>query len=103
MPGQFLLDPANPDGLPQRRLGQTYQANFICNIGRNGFEAHQKLRAVEYGHGLFGGAGEVNSGAETSMAQRFGMMYCATDWPGMAGADVPHPALALRDLSRDPF
>ncbi|HXA42400.1 MAG TPA: hypothetical protein VNV65_05730 [Candidatus Solibacter sp.] len=103
MPGQFLLDPLNPDALPQRRLGQTYQANFICNIGRGGFEAHQKLRPVEYGHGLFGGAGEVNSDAETSMAQRFGMMYCATDWTGMASADVPNAILALSDLSRFPF
>src|SRR5207248_2598605 len=60
-PGQFALDPTNPDAVPSQVAGQTYQANFICNVGRAAFENHQLLRPVEYGHGLFGGAGEVNS------------------------------------------
>ena len=102
-PGQFALDPLNPDAVPSQTPGQTYQANFICNVGRNAFEHGQKLRPVEYGHGLFGGAGEVNSDAETSMAARFGMMYCATDWTGMASADVPNAVVALNDLSRFPI
>ena len=103
MPGQFLLDPTNPDALPQRVPGQTYSANFICNVGRPAFEARQKLRPVEYGHGLFGSASEVNSDPQKDMAARFGMMYCATDWYGMASADVPDAVIALTDLSRFPF
>ncbi len=102
-PTQFLLDPTNPDALPQRVPGQTYQANFICNVGRPGFAKHQLLRPVEYGHGLFGGAGEVNSDPQKTMAYRFGMMYCATDWFGMASADVPNAVIALSDLSRFPL
>jgi hypothetical protein len=61
------------------------------------------MRPVEYGHGLFGDAGEVNSGPQQDMASRFGMMYCATDWYGMATADVPNAVLALSDLSRFPL
>jgi hypothetical protein len=104
-PGQFLLDPTNPDAVPSQVAGQTYQANFVCNVGRQGFEDPTRplLRPVEYGHGLFGGADEVNSDAETSMAFRFDMMYCATDWFGMAGADVPNAVVALSDLSRFPL
>jgi hypothetical protein len=103
MPGQFALNPTNSDAVPKRVPGTTYQANFICNVGRSGFENHQLLRPVEYGHGLFGGAGEVNSGPQQDMASRFGMMYCATDWYGMATADVPNAVIALADLSRFPF
>jgi len=103
-PGQFLLDPTNPDALPQQVANQTYQANYICNVGRSDAYANQQpLRAVEYGHGLFGGADEVNSDPQVTMAQRFGMMYCATDWFGMATADVPNAIAALNDLSRFPW
>jgi len=103
LPGQFALDPTKPDALPRRVPGQTYSANFICNLGRAAFDAHQKLRPVEYGHGLFGGAGEVNADPQRQLAQNFGMMYCATDWYGMATADVPNALVALHDLSRFPF
>jgi len=102
-PGQFLLDPRNPDATPTQVLGQTYQANFICNVSRPAFDGHRLMRPVEYGHGLFGGAGEVNSDPQVTMAFRFDMMYCATDWFGMATADVPNALIALADLSRFPL
>jgi hypothetical protein len=102
-PGQFLLDPADPDATPQQVPGQTYSANFICNVGRPVMADHVKARPVEYGHGLFGGAGEVNSSPQKDMVARFGMMYCATDWFGMATADVPNALAALHDLSRFPW
>jgi hypothetical protein len=102
-PGQFALDPTNPDAVPTQVPGQTYQANFICNVPQSAFRHHTQMRPVEYGHGLFGGAGEVNSDAETSMADRHRMLYCATDWTGMASADVPNAVIALNDLSRFPI
>jgi len=102
-PGQFALDPTNPDAVPSQVPGQTYSANFICNVGRSGFDNHRVMRPVEYGHGLFGSADEVNSGAETSMVRRFDLMYCATDWFGMASQDVPNAVVALEDLSRFPL
>ena len=102
-PGQFALDPTNPDAVPTQTPGQTYQADFICNVGRTAFAGHKLLRPVEYGHGLFGGADEVNSGPQVTMADKHGMMYCATDWTGMASADVPNAVVALHDLSRFPL
>jgi hypothetical protein len=104
---QFLLDPTNPDAVPAQTPGQTYQANFICNVGRKAFADETtyagKMRPVEYGHGLFGGAGEVNSDPQQTMANDHAMVYCATDWTGMASADVPNAAIALNDLSRFPL
>jgi hypothetical protein len=102
-PGQFALDPTNPDAVPQQTPGQTYQANFICNVGRTAYEQHELLRPVEYGHGLFGSADEVNSDPQQTMADEHGMLYCATDWTGMATADVPNAVIALQDLSRFPL
>jgi len=102
-PGQFLLDPTNPDATPTQVPGQTYQANFICNVGQKAYAAHDKMRPVEYGHGLFGSADEVNSGPQQTMTIDHGMMYCATDWTGMATADVPNAVAALQDMSRFPW
>src|SRR3954453_4176912 len=102
-PGQFALDPTDPDAVPSQTPGQTYQANFICNVGQTAFGKHDLMRPVEYGHGLFGGAGEVNSGPQKTMANEHEMLYCATDWTGMATSDVPNALIALNDLSRFPL
>jgi hypothetical protein len=103
LPGQFALDPTNADATPTRVPGQTDSANFICNIGKTAYAAHEKMRPVEYGHGLFGGAGEVNSGPQETMTNQHAMMYCATDWFGMASFDIPNAVYALNDLSRFPW
>jgi len=98
-PGEFYYtDPTNPDATPSQVPGQTYQAGFICNVGRTAFDNQQTLRPVEYGHGLFGSDSEVNSSPQAEMANREGMMYCATNWFGFANADVPNAVLALSDL-----
>jgi hypothetical protein len=103
-PGQFLYTkPTKPDAEPSQVPGQTYRAGYICNVGRAGFERQQALRPVEYGHGLFGSDSEVNSGPQVEMANRQGMLYCATNWFGFANADVPNAVLALSDLSLFPI
>ena len=37
------------------------------------------------------------------MADEHGMLYCATDWFGMASFDIPNAVIALNDLSRFPL
>lgn len=101
-PGEFALDPTNLYATPGQIPGQTYQADFICIVGRTGWGS-RLMRPVEYGHGLFGSASEVRSGPQQEMADRFGMMYCATDWFGFANADIPNAVLALSDLSNFPI
>jgi hypothetical protein len=103
-PGEFNYpNPTDPDADPSQVPGQTYQAGYICVVGRAGFESQQTLRPVEYGHGLFGSDSEVRSSPQEEMANREGMMYCATNWFGFASADVPNAVLALSDLSLFPI
>ena len=102
-PGEFALDPTNLYAEPSQVPGQTYQAGFICVVGRSAYESGKLLRSVEYGHGLFGSDSEVTSSPQEEMAGRFGMMYCATDWFGFASADIPNAILALSDLSNFPI
>jgi hypothetical protein len=103
-PGVFnYKDPKDPDGDPSQIGHQTYQSNFICVVGRTAFEHQQTMRPAEYGHGLFGGASEVYASPQEEMANREGMLYCATDWFGFASADVPNAVLALSNLSFFPI
>ena len=97
-PGEFALDPTKLYSEPSQVAGQTYQAGFICIVGRNGWGS-SLMRPVEYGHGLFGSDGEVTASPQREMAGRFGMMYCATNWFGFASPDIPNAVLALSDLS----
>jgi hypothetical protein len=103
-PGEFYYtNPTDPDADPSQVPGQTYQAGYICVVGRTGFENQQTLRPVEYGHGLFGSDSEVTASPQEEMANRERTMYCATDWFGFANADVPNAVLALSDLSLFPI
>ncbi|HUE59901.1 MAG TPA: hypothetical protein VMO88_09990 [Acidimicrobiales bacterium] len=102
-PGEFALDPTDLYAKPGQVAGQTYQAGFICNVGRTAFDSRQLMRGVEYGHGLFGSASEVNLSPQEEMADRSGMVYCATDWFGFADSDIPNAVLALSDLSNFPL
>jgi hypothetical protein len=46
-------------------------------------------RVSLYGHGLFGSRGEVEQGQLQDMAQEHNFVFCATEWIGMACADLP--------------
>lgn len=99
-PGSFYYeDPTDPDGTPSQVPGQTYQAAFICVVGRTAFDSHQLLRPVDYGHGLFGSYKEVTASPQEEMANREATMYCATDWFGWSNSDIPNAVVALSDLS----
>jgi hypothetical protein len=91
-----------PHGLPVRTPGNVHQANFICNIPRSVTSA-TPARPSLYGHGLFGGAGEVNTISRLPIATEHRIMLCASDWIGMSGADVPNTITILGDLSRFPM
>ena len=94
------LDGNTPTAIP----GNQQVTNFICNIPRSavGVGTVNPARPSLYGHGLLGGASEVNSGAQTAMMNEHNFMYCATDWSGMATEDVPNVGTILLDLSRFP-
>ena len=108
-PGSRLNYVGSADGLPTRLGGvATQQAPFTCKIPRttgvNGTDpaAVRPARMSLYGHGLLGGQGEVGAGNIQKMAVEQNMMFCATDWIGMATEDVPNVATILADMSNFP-
>jgi hypothetical protein len=78
----------NVDGVPAQMPGNVQQARFTCNIPRVA-AAGTPLRAGIYGHGLLGSRGEVDQGQLKTFSQDHGLVFCATDWSGMACADLP--------------
>jgi hypothetical protein len=90
-----------PDGLPARTPGNVHDANFICNIPRSVTSATPGRLSL-YGHGLFGGAAEVNSISRGPIATEHKVVLCASDWIGMSGGDIPNTISMLQDLSRFP-
>lgn len=89
-----------PDGIP----GNATLANFICVIPRSAVDGAtvNPVKPSLYGHGLLGGAGEVNGGNIATMANDHGFMFCATDWAGFATQDLPTIGLILQDLNNFP-
>jgi hypothetical protein len=86
--------------LPARTPGNTISANFNCIIPRSAVDGGVKPARVSlYGHGLFGGAGEVTAGNVKSMANEHNFVFCATDWVGMSNPDLPNALNVLQDLS----
>jgi hypothetical protein len=81
------------DGLPdQNPLQPTQTFDFLCRIPRRAFNGAQDpptasagtpQRPALYGHGLLGSKGE-GSGQVGAIIEGIGMIYCATDWIGMA-------------------
>ncbi len=102
--GQFRFVGAPDEYTPTQIPGNTYEQPFQCNIPRSAVDGDAVVpaRPSLYGHGLFGGLGEVNQGQLKDMSNEHNMMFCATDWDGMATKDLPNTATVLADLSRFP-
>ncbi|MER5944499.1 hypothetical protein ABT127_00395 [Streptomyces sp. NPDC001904] len=89
------------DGTPRHLPGNVQLASFRCEIPRTAFTGRPSRPAL-YGHGLLGSAGEVGAGNVKAMAYEHDFTFCATDWIGMAQADIPVVLGALADLNRFP-
>ena len=104
----------DPDALPEQLNGDdTVTARFRCQVPETAVADFNDpaapvtpARAALYGHGLFGEGpgGEFRSGNVRAMQTEHNILFCATDWIGMAQEDflagVIHRILA--DVSRLP-
>jgi hypothetical protein len=87
-----------PEGAPLEN--GVWSANFICIIPAAATSgAGESARPSLYGHGLFGSAGEVESGAERSLSARHDIVQCATEEIGMGETDLPDAIAATQNLS----
>ena len=100
--GRFL--PGRDGHTPRRLPGNVAVAQFTCNVPRSALDGPNPApaRVSLYGHGLFGGQGEIDQGQLKSFANEHNIVFCATDWDGMATRDVPNALTVLQDLSRFP-
>ncbi len=95
LPGtRFLYLPG--DELPDRN--GDFTATFTCDIPVAATPA-RPARGSLYGHGLLGSQDEVGGGNVQKMGQENDIVFCATDWYGMATGDVPNVATMLADMS----
>jgi hypothetical protein len=98
--GGFHYSSNGPNALPTQKTGNTATAQYDCIIPSDA--ATTPARASLYGHGLLGSASEVHAGNVEAMASEHDMMFCATNWWGLAGSDVPYDISALQDLNKFP-
>jgi hypothetical protein len=98
--GGFHYSSSKTEAPPTQKPGNTATAPFRCIIPQAA--ASEPARASLYGHGLLGSAGEVEAGNVKDMASEHDMMFCATNWWGLSGEDVPYDISALQDLNKFP-
>ena len=99
------------DGLPDiNPTTPTQQFDFLCRIPRRAFNGAETPAAATgataqrpalYGHGLLGSKSE-GSGQVGAIIQEVGMVYCATDWIGMASHDFDPADGPIDPVYRDP-
>ena len=84
-------------GNPKINGAKTWTANFICVLPST-VQSGGPATPTVYGHGLLGGAGEVEGGSfRAGIADD--LMGCATDWVGMSSHDIGNVARNLKDMS----
>jgi hypothetical protein len=89
------------DALPTQISGNVATAPFECIIPSTAGNP-SPARISLYGHGLLGSHREVEAGNVEAMATEHNMVFCATDWWGLAEGDVPNDVTALNDLNHFP-
>ena len=86
--GTFSYPAGSNHGPPVIPAGSTTEARFQCNIPNSATTAGASRPSL-YGHGLLGSRSEVNQGQLRDFGLEHNFIFCATDWVGMACADLP--------------
>jgi hypothetical protein len=97
----FHYSSSKPDALPTQIPGNVATAPFECIIPSSASAANP-ARISLYGHGLLGSYSEVESSDVQAMATEHNMVFCATDWWGLAEGDTANDAAAVANLNLFP-
>jgi hypothetical protein len=97
----FHYSSTKPGVLPTQIKGNVATAQFECIIPSSAGHP-TPARISLYGHGLLGSRDEVEAGNVEAMATEHNMVFCATDWWGLASGDTAYDVTALQDLNKFP-
>ncbi|HWE33546.1 MAG TPA: hypothetical protein VG410_08685 [Solirubrobacteraceae bacterium] len=97
----FHYSSGKPDATPTQIRGNVATALFECVIPSTASPSNP-ARISLYGHGLLGSRTEVTAGNVEAMATEHNIVFCATDWWGLASGDTLYDASALADLNKFP-
>lgn len=93
-----------PGGLyrtPTQLKGQTATTNFECLVP-SAATPLTPARIAVYGHGLLGSASEVTASWMQALASQYDIVFCSTNFWGLAQGDTANDAAALQNLNRFP-
>jgi hypothetical protein len=97
----FHYSSGKPDALPTQIAGNVATAQFECIVPASAGRP-APARISLYGHGLLGSRDEVQAANVQDMAVEHNMVFCATDWWGLAAGDTPFDITALQNLNNFP-
>ena len=97
----FHYSSSSPDALPTQIPGNVATAQFECIIPSSATPSNP-ARISLYGHGLLGSHSEVHAGNVEAMATEHNIVFCATDWWGLAAGDAAFDAAATNDVNLFP-
>ena len=97
----FHYRSTKPDAVPTQIPGNVATAPFECLVPSSA-SAATPARISLYGHGLLGSHAEIEATNVQDMASEHNMVFCATDFWGLAKGDTPNDAAALVNVSLFP-
>jgi hypothetical protein len=99
--GGFHYSSSNWKATPTQTPGNVATAQFECIVPSSA-TASNPARISLYGHGLLGSMDEVTDSWVTSLALNYNMVFCATNWWGLAAPDEGNDAAAIANLNLFP-
>ncbi len=97
----FHYSSSGPDATPTQIPGNVATARFECVIPSTAGNP-QPARISLYGHGFLNSRHEVEAGHVQEMATGHNIVFCATDWWGLATPDKPYDVSAMMHLNEFP-
>jgi len=94
----FHYSSSRPGALPTQIPGNVATAPFECIVPSSATSS-DPARISLYGHGLLGSHAEVEATNVQAMATEHNIVFCATDWWGLAAPDTGNDAAALGNLN----
>ncbi len=89
------------DATPTQMPGNNATAQFECIVPSTASPSNP-ARVSLYGHGLLGSHTEVTATNVQAMASEHNIVFCATDWWGLAKPDTLNDAAAVTNLNKFP-